>query len=103
MYNEFLLKIENIEPCFSDEYLAQILAIVYVNGGSNENIVFDKTLNSIIILAQKRFNIDGGLIPTKRGIILIKKYVGELNQKTLPNWAISIYKKYNFYEGKNKK
>jgi len=102
LYFDFLLAAEEINPFFTDVYLAKILAMLYVHGGACESTVYDDKFNSLIRLAQKRFNINGGEIPTRKGILLINKFVKELeNPKSMPIWAIDIAKKFNIKGVKN--
>jgi len=62
----------------SDHFAAKLLAYVYVNGGNNEMITHHEGLGAGIAIAQQKFNLFGGEIPTRHGVELINKYVKEL-------------------------
>lgn len=102
-----------------NDFAAQLLSYVYVLGGSNEHVVMNEGLNAGIQIAQRKFNIFGGCVPSEIGILLIQKYSRDLeiyemflrNDKKLSNclytierinevagWCYDIEKRYNFQD-----
>ena len=79
-----------------DEFAAKLLAYVYVMGGGNEAVTIHEGLHAGIRIAQEKFNIKGGEIPSATGILLIQKYVYELEKKELHcPWLSEIGERYN--------
>ena len=62
----------------SNETAAKILAVVNVYGGSFEGFTHCPMLTTDLKAATRMFNIDAGETPTLEGVMLIKKYVHEL-------------------------
>ena len=92
MYYEFLDALDELEMGFSDEYLAQILAVTYVYGGSNEEFTKGGRLTAVVKVAQKRFNVEGSNRVYKPE--LIKKFVKELSEEETPEWLEHIKEEY---------
>ncbi|MGM9861220.1 MAG: hypothetical protein ACI30W_01355 [Muribaculaceae bacterium] len=63
----------------STETAAKLLAILYVYGGSSEDFTHTPRLLTDIQTAQRMFNIEGGEEPSPEGVLLIQKYIKELN------------------------
>jgi hypothetical protein len=80
----------------SADFAAKLLAYVYVMGGGNEAVTMHEGLNAGIAIAQQKFNLNGGEIPNRMGIELIKKYIAELekNEKET-TWLHEIFGRYN--------
>lgn len=87
----------------SNEFAAKLLAYVYVMGGGNEAVTLHQGLNAGIGIAQQKFNIIGGEIPNQEGVLLIQKYIKELEQNMEETeWLEEIFKRYNL-DGPKKK
>lgn len=79
-----------------DDFAAKLLAYVYVMGGGNEAVTVHEGLHSGIRIAQEKFNLKGGEVPDINGILLIQKYVYELEHKELHcPWLSEIEERYN--------
>ena len=94
VYKDFLEALDSVEPTFSDEYLAQILTLVFVEGGENEKWVQSQRLNAVIQLAQKRFNIFGGGKVSRKHSNMLKHYTAELTIDSDCDWAVRLRKEY---------
>jgi hypothetical protein len=80
----------------SADFAAKLLAYVYLMGGGNEAVTMHEGLNAGIAIAQQKFNLSGGETPDAEGVVLIKKYVTELEkgwEKTI--WLDEIFNRYN--------
>lgn len=88
----------------SDEFAAKLLAYVYVMGGGNEAVVYHKSMNADIHIAQQKANLYGGSIPNLEMIPLINKYIKEL-EKSMDScpWLSEIFNKYKFIPPNTKK
>ncbi|MCM1141199.1 MAG: hypothetical protein NC453_21745 [Muribaculum sp.] len=85
-------------PIVGLDTAAKILAVTYVHG-NNEFMTYNEKFLAEIHYIQQKWNIDGGLTPDNEMIILIKKYVSELEQNEKDNpktpyapWAIELFK-----------
>lgn len=79
-----------------DDFAAQLLAYVYVMGGGNEAVSLHEGLHAGIRIAQQKFNIYGGCVPSVHGVKLIQKYIVELERKLYHcPWLSDIAKRYN--------
>ena len=83
-----------------DEFAAKLLAYVYVMGGGNEAVCFHEGLHAGIRIAQQKFNLYGGEVPSVEGVRLLQKYIPELEKKELHcPWLSEIEKRYNLKMG----
>lgn len=90
-------------PIISADTSARIMAVLYVHG-NNEFMVHSPKFNVEREYIQKRFGIEGGVKPSAEIIILIKKYVKELEDyerdnptHKYPQWAIKLFEdRYGF-------
>lgn len=79
-----------------NEFAAKLLAYVYVMGGGNEAVTIHEGLHAGIRIAQEKFNLKGGEVPDSEGVLLIQKYVYELEKKELHcPWLSEIGERYN--------
>ena len=80
----------------SNGFAAKLLAWLYVYGGGNEEVVYNRGLVAGIAIAQQKFNIKGGKIPKKISIPLIRTYVRQLERYgSKTRWLDEIYQRYN--------
>lgn len=79
----------------TDVFAAKLLAYVYVMGGGNEAVTMHEGLNAGIAIAQQKFNLKGGEVPSRK-IPLIRIYIKQLekNGENTP-WLKQIYSRYN--------
>lgn len=83
-----------------DDFSAKLLAYVYVMGGGNEAVTLHQGLHAGIRIAQQKFNLYGGEVPSAVGVRLLQKYIPELERKELHcPWLIEIEKRYNLNMG----
>lgn len=64
-----------------EDFAAKLLAYTYVCGGGNEAVVLHRGLNAGIGIAAQKFKIKGGEVPDAAGVVLIQKYIKELETK----------------------
>lgn len=80
----------------TDDFAAKLLAYVYVMGGGNEAVTLQEGLHAGICIAQEKFHIRGGEVPLAKGVVLIRRYVFELEKKELHcPWLSEIARRYN--------
>ena len=80
------------------DYAAKLLAYLYKYGGGNEAVVYHQRMNADIMIAQEKFNIKGGQVPDMEGVILLQKYIKELNaekEDLSTPWLWEIYLRYD--------
>ncbi len=90
-------------PIISTDTAAKILAVTYVHG-NNEFMVHSPKFKAEIRYIQKKWGIDGGLIPDAGITIAIQHDVDELErfekehpEERYPQWAIELFKtRYGF-------
>jgi hypothetical protein len=63
-----------------DESAARLLAFLYLMGGGNEEVVYNKRLLSDIHIAQQKFNLYGGEVPNGKLLPLFNSTVRELEK-----------------------
>ena len=86
-----------------DDFAAKLLAYVYVMGGGNEAVTLHEGLHAGIRIAQQKFNLYGGEVPSAEGVRLLQKYIPELERKELHcPWLSEIEKRYNLKMGLKK-
>lgn len=80
----------------NNEFAAKLLAYLYVMGGGNEAVVLHQGLNAGIMIAQQKFNLKGGEIPSAEGVKLIQQYIKEL-EATMEDtpWLQEIFTRYH--------
>lgn len=84
----------------TDDFAAKLLAYVYVMGGGNESVTLHEGLHAGIRIAQQKFNLYGGEVPSLVGIKLLQRYIPELERKELHcPWLSEIEKRYNLQMG----
>jgi len=78
----------------SDDECCQLLAWLFIYG-NNEEFVLNKRLNACITVAQKRLNINSGLVPDMNLISDFHHYVKTIkDNKNHPDWLVELEKKY---------
>lgn len=83
-----------------DDFAAKLLAYVYVMGDENKAVVLHQGLHAGIRIAQQKFNLYGGEVPSAVGVRLLQKYIPELERKGLHcPWLSEIEKRYNLNMG----
>ena len=85
----------------SADFAAKLLAYLYAMGGGNEAVTLNGPLNAGIRIAQEKFKLKSGEAPDSEGVILLKKYVAELESSFDPEqgyqaqWLDEIEERYN--------
>jgi hypothetical protein len=83
-------------PAITTDTSARIMAIVYVHGGGEEEMVLNRKFTNDVKYIQERFGIMGGETPDADFTQLLQHYVRQLedymhdhtNEKTaVPDWA----------------
>jgi hypothetical protein len=96
---------------WSDDVLAQLLAVVFDNGSivsNSEIFVLNIEVNTIVNLARWRGNLYGGMIPDPDFIFLLKKYIKDLIEYSKgegPNelkWFEELKSRYKIKEAKRR-
>jgi hypothetical protein len=79
----------------SADFAAKLMAYVYVMGGGNEQLVTHVGLNAGINIAQEKFHLNGGETPDSEGVVLINKYIAELEKSKVETvWLKEIKERY---------
>ncbi len=90
----------------SDDFCCKLLAWLYVFGGGNEMVLYNKKLRTEIQHAQKRLNIFGGECVNKDLLELLqqrtKECGGDALNPILPEWIDEIDKRYGIKSKKEK-
>lgn len=82
----------------SADFAGKLLAFLYKYGGGMEAVTLHQGLNAGIMIAQEKFNIKGGSIPTQEGLIEIQKRVKELDaekEELSCPWLWEVYLRYD--------
>jgi hypothetical protein len=82
----------------STEFAAKLLAWTLKYGGGNEAVTMHSGLNAGIRIAQTKFNLFGGEIPTLEDVQAFNKYHNELEAETEDltcEWLWEIYLRYD--------
>ena len=88
----------------SNDFAAKLLAWLYMFGGGNEAVTLHQGLNSGIAIAQEKFKIKGGCVPDTEGVILINKYIKELEVSLDDTvWIKEIFDRYGLVDGRELK
>ena len=83
-------------PAITTDTSARIMAIVYVHGGGEEEMVLNQKFVNDVQYIQDRFGIKGGEIPDGDFAVLLQHYVRELesylkehkaDKTSVPEWA----------------
>lgn len=86
-------------PAITTDTSARIMAIVYVHGGGEEEMVLNQKFVNDVKYIQRRFHINGGEVPDETFVMTMQHYVRELEdylkecQRTnksdtqIPDWA----------------
>ena len=83
-------------PAITTDTSARILAIVYVHGGGEEDMVLNRKFTNDVRYIQQRFHIQGGEVPDQGFARLMRHYVTELetylkahvsDKTSIPDWA----------------
>lgn len=86
----------------SDDFCCKLLAWLYMFGGANEAVAYNKKLNTDILHAQKRLNIYGGEVCNNDLLPLLKqrlKECGDYFKPVLPEWIHEIDDRYEIKTG----
>ena len=80
LYKDWLGAFASIgTPAISRDTAARILAVVYVHG-NNEAMTYNRKFLTEIEHIKQMYHIDGGETPDADIVMLIKRYIGELEQ-----------------------
>jgi len=83
-------------PAITTDTSARIMAIVYVHGGGEEEMVLNLKFVNDVQYIQDRFGIQGGETPDRDFVALLQHYVRELesylnehkaDKTSVPEWA----------------
>ncbi len=79
----------------NDNFACKLLAWLHLMGGYTELTVINPIVNAGILLAQKKLNIYGGVVPNKELLGLLQQRIKELeNTKENTIWLNEIYERY---------
>ena len=67
-------------PAITTDTSAKIMAIMYVHGGGEEEMVLNQKFVNDVKYIQRRFHIEGGEIPDETFVKTMQHYVRELEQ-----------------------
>ena len=88
-------------PAITTDTSAKIMAIVYVHGGGEEEMVLNRKFTNDVQYIQRRFHIQGGEAPDAEFVEILQGYVGELEayaseskgkDTAIPGWAHRLMK-----------
>lgn len=83
-------------PAITTDTSARIMAIIYVHGGGEEEMVLNRKFTNDVQYIQRRFHIQGGEVPDTRFVVLLQGYVRELedymhqhlhDDSVIPEWC----------------
>ena len=82
-------------PAITTDTSAKIMAIVYVHGGGEEEMVLNQKFVNDVKYIQRRFRIEGGEVPDETFVLTMQHYTKELEQyakehntpSAIPDWA----------------
>lgn len=83
-------------PAITTDTSARIMAIVYVHGGGEEEMVLNRKFTNDVQYIQRRFHIQGGEVPDGKFVGLLQGYVRELedymhqhlhDSTAIPEWG----------------
>jgi len=77
------------------EFASKLMAFIYVYGGENSIFTQHEALLAGAGIAQQKLHIMGGEVPDPEGVILIQKYIKELEEhKDSTDWLHEICDRY---------
>ena len=88
-------------PAITTDTSARLMAIVYVHGGGEEEMVLNQKFTNDVQYIQRRFHIQGGERPDETFVVTMQHYVRELedymhehlhDQTAIPDWAHRLMK-----------
>ena len=88
-------------PAITTDTSAKIMAIVYVHGGGEEEMVLNQKFVNDVQYIQRRFHIQGGEVPDAEFVGIMQEYVKELeaymkdrhcDETAIPEWAHRLMK-----------
>ena len=88
-------------PAITTDTSAKIMAIVYVHGGGEEEMVLNQKFVNDVQYIQRRFHIQGGEVPDAEFVGIMNGYVMQLLQYMkdkeygdthIPDWAHKLMK-----------
>ena len=83
-------------PAITTDTSARLMAIMYVHGGGEEEMVLNQKFVNDVQYIQRRFHIQGGEVPDETFVLTLQHYVCELEQymkgehdtaSSIPEWA----------------
>ena len=86
-------------PAITTDTSARLMAIVYVHGGGEEEMVLNQKFTNDVQYIQRRFHIEGGEQPDADFVALTKEYVRSLedymhehlhDKTSIPDWAHTL-------------
>lgn len=88
-------------PAITTDTSARLMAIVYVHGGGEEEMVLNQKFVNDMQYIQRRFHIEGGERPDETFVATLQHYVRELEayvkeskgeSTSIPDWAHRLMK-----------
>lgn len=91
-------------PAITTDTSARIMAIVYVHGGGEEEMVLNQKFVNDVQYIQRRFKIQGGEVPRAEFVEIMRGYIKELEKyikhcvkvnksdTNIPEWAHKLMK-----------
>ncbi len=67
-------------PAITTDTSARIMAIMYVHGGGEEEMVLNQKFVNDVKYIQRRFHIQGGEVPDETFVLTMQHYVKQLEQ-----------------------
>lgn len=67
-------------PAITTDTSARIMAIMYVHGGGEEEMVLNQKFVNDVKYIQRRFHIQGGDVPDETFVLTMQHYVKQLEQ-----------------------
>lgn len=67
-------------PAITTDTSARIMAIVYVHGGGDEEMVLNQKFTNDVQYIQRRFHIQGGEVPDENFVRIMQQYIRQLEQ-----------------------
>lgn len=89
-------------PAVTRDTAARLMAVLYVHGGSHEEMVMNRKFTNEMRYIQRRYGIEGGQRPDREVVSLIQHYVRELegyqgehaedDAGKAPEWAVRLFR-----------
>lgn len=67
-------------PAITTDTSARIMAVMYVHGGGEEEMVLNQKFVNDVKYIQRRFHIQGGEVPDENFVRIMQQYVRQLEQ-----------------------